>query len=134
MFVLSNGWFYCLNVCNTLGWIILTLTLLKWKIWWAPNNASKWQMGFNLAFTGLRDRKEWNRNSCLSVNGKFTQSSLLQHRVWNLWDVLQHLSIILATMVNCSGEWKLIHGNWCSYYWSIKIQISVNCLFMMKTM
>jgi hypothetical protein len=25
-----------------------------WRIRWAPNNASKWQMGFNLAFKGLR--------------------------------------------------------------------------------
>jgi hypothetical protein len=24
-----------------------------WKIGWAPNNASKWQMGFNSAFKGL---------------------------------------------------------------------------------
>jgi len=24
-----------------------------WRIWWTPNNASKWQMGFNLAFKGL---------------------------------------------------------------------------------
>ena len=31
----------------------LTLILLKWRIWWAPNNACKWQMGFNLAFKGL---------------------------------------------------------------------------------
>jgi hypothetical protein len=31
----------------------LTLILLMWKIWRAPNNASKWQMGFNLAFKGL---------------------------------------------------------------------------------
>jgi hypothetical protein len=28
----------------------LTLILLTWRIWRAPNNASKWQMGFNLAF------------------------------------------------------------------------------------
>jgi len=32
---------------------VLTLTLLMWRIWWAPNNASTWQMGFNLAFKGL---------------------------------------------------------------------------------
>jgi hypothetical protein len=32
----------------------LTLILLTWRIWRAPNNASKWQMGFNLAFKGLR--------------------------------------------------------------------------------
>ena len=31
----------------------LTLNPLTWKIWWAPNNASRWQMGFNLAFIGL---------------------------------------------------------------------------------
>jgi len=31
----------------------LTLTLLSWRIWWAPNSASRWQMGFNLAFKGL---------------------------------------------------------------------------------
>ena len=31
----------------------LTLILLMWRIWWAPNNASKWQMGFNSAFKGL---------------------------------------------------------------------------------
>jgi len=32
---------------------ILTLTLLMWRIWWASNNARKWQMGFNSAFRGL---------------------------------------------------------------------------------
>jgi len=31
----------------------LTLDLLTWKIWWAPNNAGRWQMGFNSAFKGL---------------------------------------------------------------------------------
>jgi len=37
-----------------LCWSFLTLILLMWRIWWAPNNASKWQMGFNLAFKRLR--------------------------------------------------------------------------------
>ena len=31
----------------------LTLILLMWRIWRAPNNANKWQIGFNLAFIGL---------------------------------------------------------------------------------
>jgi hypothetical protein len=31
----------------------LTLILLMWRIGRAPNNASKWQMGFNSAFKGL---------------------------------------------------------------------------------
>jgi len=33
---------------------ILTLILLTWRIWWAPNNASKWQMGFNSPFKVLK--------------------------------------------------------------------------------
>jgi hypothetical protein len=32
----------------------LTLILLTWRIRRAHNNASKWQMGFNLALKGLR--------------------------------------------------------------------------------
>jgi len=31
----------------------LTLILLTWRKWWAPNNASKQQMGFNSMFKGL---------------------------------------------------------------------------------
>jgi len=31
----------------------LTLILQTWKIWWASNNASRWQMGFNWAFKAL---------------------------------------------------------------------------------
>ena len=35
----------------------LTLTPLTWRIWWAPNNTSRWQMGFKLAFKGLKTLK-----------------------------------------------------------------------------
>jgi len=35
---------------------ILTLILLTWRIWWAPNNARIWQMGFNSAFKGLNKK------------------------------------------------------------------------------
>jgi len=28
----------------------LTPILVTWRIWWAPNNDSRWQMGFNSAF------------------------------------------------------------------------------------
>jgi hypothetical protein len=68
---------WCRNVCSAilfqiskffilLGWeyrvtcemwaclfLISTLILLTWSIGWAPNNASKWQMGFNSTFKGL---------------------------------------------------------------------------------
>ena len=44
-----RGW----SRLTVLSWSPLTLILLTWRIWWAPNNASKWQMGFNSAFKGL---------------------------------------------------------------------------------
>ena len=33
---------------------LLTLALLTWTTWRAPTNASKWRMGFNSAFKGLK--------------------------------------------------------------------------------
>jgi hypothetical protein len=38
---------------HCLSCFYLTLNPLTWKIWWAPNNASKWQTGLNSAFKGL---------------------------------------------------------------------------------
>ena len=40
-----------------LSFNLLTLILLTWRIWWAPTKASKWQMGFNSAFTGLKTKR-----------------------------------------------------------------------------
>jgi len=31
-----------------------TLILLTWRIWWASNNARRWQMGWNTGFKGLK--------------------------------------------------------------------------------
>jgi len=31
----------------------LTIILLTWRIRWATNNASRWQMGFNLVLKSL---------------------------------------------------------------------------------
>jgi len=39
--------------CKIYGNFTLTLILLTWSIEWAPNNDSKWQMGFNWVFKGL---------------------------------------------------------------------------------
>ena len=51
-FVLSwyvDKWFWDCFSCPQL----LTLILLMWRIWWASNNSSRWQMGFNSVFKGL---------------------------------------------------------------------------------
>ena len=44
-------------LCESSDCGLLTVTLLMWRIWWAPTNASKWQMGFNSVFKGLRKSK-----------------------------------------------------------------------------
>jgi len=42
-----------MKITNKMQLCRLTLILLTWRKWWAPNNASKWQMGFNSAFKEL---------------------------------------------------------------------------------
>jgi hypothetical protein len=55
------GWSIILTTIHALFlsliFVLLTLILLTWRIWWAPNNASKWQMGFNSVFKGLNAHK-----------------------------------------------------------------------------
>jgi len=36
----------------------LSLIVLTWRMWWASNNASRWQMGFNSAFIPYRAKVE----------------------------------------------------------------------------
>ena len=44
---------YMIKIFKIVSAVALCINPLTWKIWWAPNNASKWQMGFNSAFKGL---------------------------------------------------------------------------------
>jgi len=53
---------------------ILTRILLMWRIWWAPKNASKWQMGFNSVFKGLRTS---SNNFSLFLNWLFRKLKFL---------------------------------------------------------
>jgi hypothetical protein len=52
----SDTWVFFENLTKKFQ-TSLTLMLLTWRIWWAPNNASRWQMGFNSVFKGLRSDK-----------------------------------------------------------------------------
>ena len=47
----------------------LTLILLTWRIWWAPNNASRWQMGFNTVFNLLK-------STCYVIHHQFNIQQL----------------------------------------------------------
>ena len=45
------------SICAHLLYVqnyILTLTVLTWRTWLAPNNTSRWQMRFNSVFKGLK--------------------------------------------------------------------------------
>jgi len=51
--------------------MFLTLILLTWRIWWAPNNASRWQVGFNSAFKELNKKNlELEIGSATSSGGQ----------------------------------------------------------------
>jgi hypothetical protein len=55
----ETGWIVKLwcSFVNIMEWgheIYLYLILLTWRIWWAPSNASRWQMVFNWVFKGLK--------------------------------------------------------------------------------
>jgi len=43
---------YTYSFLDLLNNLNLTFILKTCRIWWAPNNACKWQMGFNSAFKG----------------------------------------------------------------------------------
>jgi len=64
----------------------LTLILLTWRIWWAPNNASKWQMGFNSAFKGL---------------------NTLQNNLAS-WDLQMGFNSVFIGLTWCSHTWREI--------------------------
>jgi hypothetical protein len=53
----------------------LTLILVTWRIWWAPNNASRWQMGINTAFKGLVQ-------NILIITGKIYKKCTSEPRLW----------------------------------------------------
>ena len=45
-------------LCRLVNYLLLTLILLTWRIWWAPNNASRWQIGFKSVFKRLSYQME----------------------------------------------------------------------------
>ena len=58
----------------------LTLNLLTTTIVAPPSNASKWQMGFNLAFKGLKARSFF----CNYAPSSFTRRCVLLWVVWHM--------------------------------------------------
>jgi hypothetical protein len=63
-----NCAFFGYTKINKRGMVqVLTLILLTWRLWWAPNNASKWQMRFNSAFKVLINNNNNNLKQCARI-------------------------------------------------------------------
>jgi hypothetical protein len=86
---------------------ILTLILLTWSIWWAPNNASKWQMGFNWAFKGLISILARRSRSCRiqTTFGRWTTWYISKSKYVTAIHDLSQLSIPCATY-----NWEATRG------------------------
>jgi hypothetical protein len=77
----------------------LTLNPLTWKIRWAPNNASRWQMGFNSAFNGLSSHFSSGtpdplsslevRRTCDDLNYVLLQVNITEMCIVNMYTVLK---------------------------------------------
>jgi hypothetical protein len=75
-----------------------------WRIGWAPNNASKWQMGFNLEFKGLIDVAAiafWNilcQNQSQqlddSSSGTFSIHSVTVRHLTDAWNIVHLLTSV----------------------------------------
>jgi len=75
----------------------LTLIPLMWRIWWAPNNARKWQMGFNSAFKGLKQSLEFC-NESVSVSSIEVLTHSCSSSVLLLSDYVLNYSYILVSL------------------------------------
>ena len=87
-----------------------------WRVWWAPTNASKWQMGFNSAFKGLMNftvnyQEQFWTNSAVritNIRSKFhlceqiTNLNFFQKRAYCAYS----LSCRIPVLVNVKARFK----------------------------
>jgi len=93
----------------------LTLILLTWRKWWAPNNASKQQMGFNSAFKGLM--KAFTDDNIILVRALPGWS--LSPSVTNHHRTLTALRQEFSLNMPCPAAETRIYWNafWCCSFW-----------------
>jgi len=90
---------------------LLTLILLTWRKWWAPNNASKQQMGFKSAFKGLK--KLFSCSLLTSVN-------LLSLATSSHWVIIAlHLKQDNSYKHFWESEWGIMPGKLKILYMSL---------------
>jgi len=114
---------------------LLTLILLTWRIWWAPNNASKLRMGFNSAVKGLimLNRKNgdkgnkwkyqglsqsWEQQAPYNLSVKQSDFTVWRHtgrKNWVICAVLTGnntgLRTVLSSRLSHTENWAFHSGN-----------------------
>jgi hypothetical protein len=97
---------------------VLTLILLTWEIRWAPKNASKWQMGFNSVFKGLRWEPSGQRKKYFQIgtNMKLVRSYRQERKVVSLRLAYRSKypsfhNVCTATLWNLVVESDSMHGD-----------------------
>jgi hypothetical protein len=103
---------------------VLTLNLLTWRIWWAPNNASKWQMGFNSTFKELTSSNKpgtlWTR--CW-VNPHRLSRCYGENKWLFMWSdfVLKWSEVMWSALPYTEGTWL-----YCDYFiWCVSCTVVV---------
>ena len=79
----------------------LTLNLLTWRIWWATNNASRWQMGFNSEFKGLNTLLQSYQSN--SPNFAFVYKAVYRNWLHLIQDTMFHHSNVFTFILLSQG-------------------------------
>ena len=103
----------------------LTLILLTWRIWWAPINASKWQMGFNSMFKGLIHLPKEKKNERMSIALNKIMLFYMKQPTWcnpqSPIEVFSHTRLTLLRMfyyvassfdLECTSSWRHWTRTW----------------------
>jgi len=117
----------------------LTLILLTWRIWWAPNNASRWQMEFNSPFQVLKANDALTQGVLTTSKCKsfilgtkpqsnvpicllLVQNTFLAEKMqlpWMMCNKYQHLCVATFAVVLWKGKkWLTLHSVRQPIQWS----------------
>jgi len=83
--------------------------MLTWRIWWAPNNASRWQIRFNSEFKGLkRPNRLWDQHNSLPAEYRESFVGPNDARAWRLFKLWKRGAtsplppLVSITFIHCA--------------------------------
>jgi hypothetical protein len=90
----------------------LTFILLTWRIWWTPNNASKWLMGFNSVFKELIKK---NPTRCNNVSTFYYFIFIWSSTCFG-WRTAHHQEPKTALV---TSGFSYVEGCWTCIWWTL---------------